>query len=190
MKKNRFLEQSRRDKTHEVQLTPYKRSAVWGRSPQRNVGMVAVILLVLSLIVTACSKPEKQELSGSWRWTSTSGGFAGDTFTPESEGFEAEFVFKGSTFTFYKDGKKVTSGIYHIDEDEDGGYYPYYSSFRFRISIAQFEKISKATNGKISFLMDPRGIIGYISYSGADGQALHLCDDACDGYCSTFVKKQ
>ena len=189
MKRNRFLEQSRRDKTHEVQLTPYKRSAVWGRSLQRNVGMIAVILMVLSLIVTACSKPEKQELAGSWRWTSTMGGFAGDTFTPESEGFEAEFVFKGSTFTFYKDGKKVTSGIYHIDEDEDGGYYPY-SSFRFRISIAQFEKISKATNGKISFLMDPRGIIGYISNSGADGQALHLCDDVCDGYCSTFVKKQ
>lgn len=147
-------------------------------------------VILLTLLATACSKPEKEELLiGTWRWTRTSGGFAGDTFTPESEGFEAEFVFKGGTFTFYKDGKKVTSGAYHIDEDESGGYYPY-SSFRFRISIAQFEKISKATNGKISFLIDPKGIIGYICYSGTYGQALHLCDDACDGYCSIFVKEQ
>ena len=189
MKRNRFLEQSRRDKTHEVQLTPYKRSAVWGRSLQRNVGMVAVILLVLSLIVTACSKPEKQELAGSWRWTSTMGGFAGDTFTPESEGFEAEFVFKGGTFTFYKDGKKVTSGAYSIiDYDIDITHY-YNSCFRFKISGTQLEKISKATNGKISFLMDPMGVIAYLNYSETDEEVLSLCDDACDGYCSTFVKK-
>ncbi len=182
MKNNIFLEQPRRGYTREAQLTPYKAGG-------RSVGMITVILLALSVLATACNKPEKQELSGTWRWTNTMGGIAGNTFTPESEGFEAEFVFKGSQVTFYKDGKKVTSGTYHIDEDEDGGYYPY-SSFRFRISIAQLEKISKATNRKISFLMDPRGVIGYISYSGADGEALHLCDDACDGYCSTFVKKQ
>ena len=29
-RRNIFLEQPRRGKTHEVQLTPYKRSAVWG----------------------------------------------------------------------------------------------------------------------------------------------------------------
>ena len=155
---------------------------------KRATKFVAVILL--TLLATACSKPEKQELAGSWRWTSTMGGFAGDTFTPESEGFEAEFVFKGSTFTFYKDGKKVTSGAYSIiDYDIDISHY-YNSCFRFKISGTQLEKISKATNGKISFLMDPMGVIAYLNYSETDEEVLSLCDDACDGYCSTFVKKQ
>ena len=110
MKKNIFLEQPRRGKTHEMLITPCQRSAVWGRSPQRSVGMVAVILLVLSVLVTACSKPEKKVLAGTWRWVATTGGIGGWCYTPESEGFEAEFVFKGGTFTFYKDGEKVTSG--------------------------------------------------------------------------------
>ncbi len=31
-----FLKQSRRDNTHEVRVTPHKRSAVWGISPKRS----------------------------------------------------------------------------------------------------------------------------------------------------------
>lgn len=161
---------------------------------KQTVKFAAVILL--ALLATACSKPEKQELAGTWQWKSTTGGIGGWCYTPESEGFEAKFVFKGSQFTFYKDGKKVTSGTYSIDYIEDeplinkgGADKSFYSNFRFHISIAQIEKISKATNGKISFFMDPRGVIGNISNSGADGQVLHLCDDAYDGFCSTFVKK-
>ena len=33
---NIFLKQSRRDKTHAVQVTPHKRSAVWGISNDRS----------------------------------------------------------------------------------------------------------------------------------------------------------
>ena len=186
MKRNIFLEQSRRDKTHRVQLTPHKAEG-------RSVGMVAVILLVLTVLVTACSKPEKEELIGTWRWTSTTGGIAGVHLTPETEGFEAEFVFKGNQFTFYKDGKRVTSGMYRIDYDEDETYYignkPFYSRFRFHISGAQVKKISEATNGTISFFMKPTGLIGFIGYSEAEGQVFSLCDDVCDGFCNTFVKK-
>ena len=112
MKNNNFLEQPRRGYTREAQLTPYK-------AGDRSVGMITVILLVLSVLVTACSKPEKQALAGAWQWYCTSGGIAGVNYTPESEGFEAELVFKGNQFTFYKDGKKVTSGTYHIDYDVD-----------------------------------------------------------------------
>ena len=120
---------------------------------------VAVILL--AVLATACSKPENKELAGTWRWTSTTGGIAGVFYTPESEGFEAEIVFKGSQFTFYKDGKKVTSGTYRIDYDEDDTYYignkPFYSRFRFHISGAQVKKISEATNGTISRPVPPQG---------------------------------
>ena len=129
MKKINFIDQSRRDDTHEVQLTPYKAA---GRSmgsetnttaAGRSMGIVTIIILALSLLTVSCSKPEKKELAGKWRWTSTSGGIGGWYYTPESEGFEAEIVFKGSQFTFYKDGKKVVSGTYHIDYKVDESLY-------------------------------------------------------------------
>ena len=73
------------------------------------------IITALAVLATACSKPEKKELAGTWQWYCTSGGIAGVFYTPESEGFETELVFKGGHFTFYKDGKKITSGTYRID---------------------------------------------------------------------------
>ena len=160
--------------------------------------MITVVLLVLSVLVTACSKPEKQELAGTWRWTRTTGGLAGVYLSPETEGFEAEFVFSGNQFSFYKNGEKVASGTYRIDYNIDESFYinkgegdePFYSLFRFHISIAQVKKISEATNGTITFLMDPTGLIGFIGYSEAEGQVFSLCDDACDGFCHIFVKNE
>ncbi len=76
------------------------------------------IALLLAVIVTAC-KPEKDSLDGTWLWTSTSGGIAGVYYTPESEAFDAKLVFKGGRFSFYKDGRKVTSGIYQTVCDID-----------------------------------------------------------------------
>ena len=124
MKKNTFLKQSRRDNTHEVQLTPHKAEGRnvghdetglrvahnltgrnVGRLANRSVSAITVILLVLSVLATACSKPEKKELAGTWRWVATTGGIGGWYYTPESEGFEAEIDFRGSQFTFYKDGE-------------------------------------------------------------------------------------
>ena len=191
--KNIFLEQPRRGKTHEMLITPCQRSAVWGRSPQRSVGMVAVILLVLSVLVTACSKPEKKVLAGTWRWVATTGGIGGWCYTPESEGFEAEFVFKGGTFTFYKDGEKVTSGTYHIDYDVDETIYtnePFYSCFniRFHLTEAQWKKVAEAFNGKLSLCSFK--YLATLGYSEAEGQVFSLCDECCDGFCYTFVKEK
>ena len=74
----------------------------------KNIIRITVIA-ALAILATACNKPEKQALAGTWQWYCTSGGIAGVIpYTPESEGFEAELVFKGNQFTFYKDGKKVT----------------------------------------------------------------------------------
>ncbi len=44
--KNNFLKQPRRGNTHEVQLTPHKRSAVWGVS--RRVASLLVMVLLLA----------------------------------------------------------------------------------------------------------------------------------------------
>ena len=58
MKKNSFLEQSRRDNTHEVQLTPHKAAGRnVGRikaSAGRNVGMITA-MLILAVFAAACA---------------------------------------------------------------------------------------------------------------------------------------
>ena len=186
MKNNIFLEQSLRDKSSVEQLTPHKAKG-------RNVGMVTVILLVLSVLVTACSKPENKELAGTWRWTSTTGGIAGVHLTPETEGFEAEFVFKGNQFTFYKDGKKVTSGAYRVDDFEEYEYedeMPHpdlllYTSIHF--SETQCKKIAEATDYTINLL--PSNLRARLCICG-NYQELSL-DHAnmYDGFIYNFVKK-
>ena len=56
---NIFLEQSRRDKTHEVQLTPHKHSAMWGWT-----------LTLLILCITLCLNAQQDSLAfvnGNWK---------------------------------------------------------------------------------------------------------------------------
>ena len=163
----------------------------------KRITKITTLLLLLVLLVTSCNKPEKKELVGNWRWTSTTGGIGGWCYTPESEGFEAEIVFKGSQFTFYKDGKKVVSGSYRIDYDVDETYYTnkdekdgsFYSWFniRFHLTEAQCKKMSEATNGTISLCAYK--FLATLGYSEADGEVLSICDNMADGFCTSFVKK-
>lgn len=160
---------------------------------RQTMKFTAVILL--ALLATACNKPEKQALTGTWQWYCTSGGIAGVNYTPESEGFEAELVFKGNQFTFYKDGKKVTSGTYHIDYDVDEIMYTnksdndeaFYSWFNLNISETQCRKIAEATNGKVSPPMKSFAVISYDDRYGA--QVLSMSDNCYDGFSYTFIKR-
>lgn len=181
---------SYRGKSSVEQSTPPKRSAVCG---------VAILVMAVAFLTTACTKPEKKALAGTWRWTATTGGIAGVWFTPESEGFEAELVFNGSSFTLFKDGEKVVSGTYHIDYDVDETLYtnkgdqdePFYSWFniRFRLTESQHQKIAEAFNGKIS-LATPHKFLATLGYSEAEGQVFSMCEDGMyDGFCYTFLKK-
>ena len=186
MRNNIFIEQPRRGKTHEVLITPHKAAG-------RSVGMVAVILLVLSVLVTACSKPEKKLLAGTWRWVATTNSVASEiNYTTESEGFEAEIVFKGNKFTFYKDGKKITSGNYQIDEwepNEDIMPHPdvlFHSMIRF--PETQCETIAKATDGIISF--DPSSVV-LLDIITDDYQSLMFHSSSLVDYSYiTFAKKK
>ena len=181
---------SYRGKSSVEQLTSHKRSAVCG---------AAILLMAVAFLMTACTKPEKKALDGTWRWTATTGGIAGVWFTPESEGFEAELVFNGSSFTLLKDGEKVVSGTYRIDYDVDETFYtnkgdqdePFYSWFniRFQLTQAQHKKIAEAFNGKIS-LATPHKFLATLGYSEAEGQVFSMCEDGMyDGFCYTFLKK-
>ena len=153
---------------------------------RQTMKFTAVILL--ALLATACNKPEKQALIGTWQWTCTSGSIAGVNYTPETEGFNAEIVFKGSKFTFYKDGEKVTSGSYRIDVSdchvvltECGNA----TSCVLHLPEEQCEKIAKATDGKI--VVVPSGSANINSFSNE--VSLTLWDNMIDGFSSAFVKK-
>lgn len=161
---------------------------------RQTMKFTAVILL--ALLATACSKPEKHELEGTWQWTRTSGVIAGVNYTPESEGFEAEIVFKGGKFTFYKDGKKVTSGNYQIDgwetNEEDEMPHPdvlFRSTIRF--PEAKCKEIAKATDGKIYLNPISLALLDiFTSYDG-DYKELSLRDySLVDDFRVTFVKKK
>ena len=204
MKNINFLKQPRRGNTHPVQLTPHKRSVVWGLTHKQSTvwgvshkcsAIIALLLTAVTLLLTSCSKPEKKELAGSWQWACTSGGIAGVCYTPESEGFEAEIVFKGSHFTFYKDGEKVTSGNYRIDYEFDlephsnmkDNDEPFYSWFNLNIPEAQYKKIAEATNGKIAPLPKSFAVISYDDRY--DAQVLSMNDYCYDGFSYSFVKR-
>lgn len=151
------------------------------------------IAMLLAVIVTAC-KPEKDGLDGTWLWASTSGGLVGVSYTPESEGFDAQFVFKDGRFSFYKDGKKVASGSYQtvcdIDEtiytNPDNGNGVYHVWFSLHIPEAQCRKITEATNGIIA---PHPSSVATIGHSEAAGRTLSLCDNCYDGFCLYFVEK-
>ena len=156
--------------------------------------VIIAMTVALAVLVTSC-KPERKELAGTWRWVATSGGIGGWFYSPESEGFEAELVFKGGRFTFYKDGEKVTSGPYQITYDVDetiytnkiGGEEPFYSWFSLHIPETQCKMIAETTNGIITLASSNIAILGH---SEVDGQVLSICDNFYDGFAITFVKKQ
>ena len=60
-----FLKQSRRDKTREAQLTPHKRSAVWGHLRKQSVVWVATLitLLLAGLTTQAQTQPSWESLN-------------------------------------------------------------------------------------------------------------------------------
>lgn len=191
-----ILKQSRRDTPHKVQATLLKAESrsVERTTIGRNVWMATVTLLLV-ILSTACNKPEKQALLGTWQWKCTSGGIGGWLYSPETEGFTAEIVFKGGRFTFYKDGEKVTSGPYQIVYDVDetiytnkgGGNEPFYSWFSFHIPETQCKMIAEATCGKVA-PASPN--VASLGYSEAEGPVFSICDNSYDGFAITFVKKQ
>lgn len=161
----------------------------------KNIIKTAVVA-ALAVLAVACSKPEKLMLEGTWRWTSTTGTLLGIHLTPETEGFNAEIVFKGSKFTFYKDGEKITSGNYQIDgwetNEEDEMPHPdvlFRSTIRF--PEAKCEEIAKATDGKIYLNPISLALLDvFTSYDG-DYKELTLRDySLVDDFRVTFVKKK
>lgn len=81
-------------------------------------------LLVFAVLFTfSCTKEEvvateaSSSLAGEWRWVSSTGGIAGKTYTPTSEGYERKLVLTSDfKFSRYKDAVLEKSGTYEITQ--------------------------------------------------------------------------
>ncbi len=81
-------------------------------------------LLVFAVLFTfSCAKEEVEateassSLTGEWRWVSSTGGIAGKTYTPTSEGYERKLVLTSDfKFSRYKDAVLEKSGTYEITQ--------------------------------------------------------------------------
>ena len=154
---------------------------------KHTMKFAAVILL--TLLATACNKPEKQALEGTWQWTRTSGGIDGNIFTPETVGFNVEIVFKSNRFIFYKDGKKITSCAYRIDKEitSTGSISDSSNSSFFTLYLPEkhCEKIRDATWGAVAiFPKSPAAV-----KSSGNVEELSIYYILSDGYCYNFVKQ-
>lgn len=76
------------------------------------------IFTCILLFLTGCSLlpgQDENELTGSWDWISSQGGFAGWKLTPESESYSQKLIFhEDQTYTIKRDGKLHEQGTYEI----------------------------------------------------------------------------
>ena len=129
--------------------------------------------LALTLLAVACSSaptalvPER--LAGRWSWTSATGGIAGRTITPASEGYTMEVRFlAGGEAQLSRSGSLTRTTGYELGIGREGGSFPGREVIRFDEPLfGGWEEMG-------------------VELPGAD--RLVLADGCCDGYTYDFER--
>jgi hypothetical protein len=149
--------------------------------PMKNHRIItAITIITLTVIFSACRKdislPDESlsKLFGNWEWVQTSGGFAGETHSPQPGGdtWSIEFISNG-IFKHYKNGKKVDKQKYTI----------YMGTSILTNTNAWFISYDNAC------IMDKTGphLPQTFRFGGED--SLFISDEAFDGYNYIYVRK-
>ena len=98
------------------------------------------MLAVLAGWLVACSGSptvvEIDRLEGSWEWRSATGGIAGRTITPATEGYSLEVRFlSGGKAALYRDGQLRNETTFTLEVGRDGGSFPGRDVVRFAESL-------------------------------------------------------
>ena len=128
-----------------------------------TVAMAAAWMMACSGNPTAV---EIDRLEGSWAWESASGGIAGRTVTPATQGYTMEVRFlAGGKAELYRNDTLTTSANFRLDLGEKGG------SFVGR-DVVRFDQ----------------SLLGGWEEMGVEltGSSLLLVDGCCDGYAYSF----
>lgn len=86
--------------------------------------MEKTLFFLLMFTFAGCSLVEsgQDELNGTWEWIHTYGGIAGQTLTPESEGYQQQLIFYGGrSYLLARGGKTIRKGSYNLTDAKMGG---------------------------------------------------------------------
>ena len=141
-----------------------RRARSRARSRSRLRGRVGIlVLLFLAACKSATGEGDVDRLAGTWRWISSSGGFAGSTITPATAGFNVQFRFSGNQVTVLRNDSVRGTSTYTIRGDEIT-YQPAISVFNFDGSV------------------DTQSIVPLA------GDTVLFSDPCCDRYSHRFVR--
>ncbi len=137
----------------------------------------AVVALAGGLLAGACGSghlsPYRAQLEGSWRWVESSGGVAGRTLTPGSEGYGVTFRFLAEhRLSVLRDGQVRVSTGYRLEDSTARGQ-PGAVLVRYGLPVDVFR-------------FDPDLAAQRIARLTAD--TLRLADPCCDRYEHLFLR--
>jgi hypothetical protein len=112
------------------------------------MGMKPIVAAVLLLAAcrSAGTDPGDDKLSGSFQWIGSTGGIAGRSMTPASEGYTVRFNFTGNQVTVFRnDSAKATSTV--TIRGDEVTYQPSISVFLFDqgIDVQTFQEMAGDT---------------------------------------------
>jgi hypothetical protein len=103
-----------------------------------------VAVLAVALLIAACSSATAlvtERLEGRWAWTSATGGIAGRTITPTSEGYTMEVRFLGTgSAEVYRDATLQLTTGFEIGIGREGGPFPGREVVRFDVPLLGFHE--------------------------------------------------
>ena len=131
-----------------------------------------VAVPAVALLIAACSSATAlvpDRLEGRWAWTSATGGIAGHTITPATEGYTMEVRFLGNgRAELYRDDAFTRGTDFEIGIGREGGSFPGREVIRFE------EPLFGGWEEMALELPEPGRLL--------------LADGCCDGYAYDFER--
>jgi hypothetical protein len=125
-------------------------------------------VVALSVLLAACrsagTEPTQELLGGEWEWVGSSGGIAGRSVTPASEGYTVRFAFSGNQLNIFRNDSLRTTALFTVRGDE--------VTYQPSISVFGFD-----------------GGIDTQTLVDLPGDTIMLNDPCCDRFSHRFVRR-
>ena len=122
-------------------------------------------------LVTACggspTSVDAGEIEGRWEWRSASGGIAGRTITPQTEGYTMELRVADDEVALYKNGALQKAARYRLALGREGGSFAGKDVVVFTPSLFGWEEMGLQLS--------------------VEGELI-LADGCCDGFTYTWAR--
>lgn len=130
------------------------------------MGMKRVVVWVVLLAAcrSAGTEPAQEALSGTWEWVGSSGGIAGRSVTPASEGYTVRFSFSGNQLSIFRNDSLRATAQFTVRDDE--------VTYQPSISVFGFD-----------------GGIDTQTFVDLPGDTIMLNDPCCDRFSHRFVRR-